>query len=670
MLRKKTLPVYSFSRRTKAGITVVVILVIAVLSFNLMLNKVKPNIEKILSKASGRNVSVQQILIYQPHKLILKGVEFSKKTKLGFEKKMLLPKTVLTFSVYKMLLERSVSVSRIEIFDPIIYDKKEIIYLNKKFRRGTNLFNTLKWQKLGVIVKNGILTEKENSNKSSTNFNLDFENELGIINVSGDILDCGINDCENKRPIEFIASAAAENDGLVFNKIDLRKEGLFFVSLNGHSNKNRLFFKGYGFSEEKSFSDDELPVEESLDSFEVLNRLFLKIGAKEFKEISAGSIHVLDINSEFSINKNTIKIERFSSLLNNIPVSMSGEIEIADSIKYDLSSIVNVFKSNNDLKGNVKDIVLQSKGYVSGGILKSDLNVVVNYGENSNIKEYIDSSGISIYEIFADLNSYPAYVFKAKNINLYSAKYAFIQEVVFNEPKIEIDLMDKDEKIINIDAELFGGKVEVKINVSKKEKKNTTRALIDFKDVDIGKIEGLSYDFSKLEGKVNSNIILTNYPKLDIRGDIDIHDGFLTNTVFLDWLSEYFDLSSVRSVEGYDVVLKFIINDKNFDIYDVNLDSKKINLDGYFKLGEYSNVSSEFRLGFDKDMMKESKRFRSLLKRIKDDRQLVAFDFRLLGGLSNINFQWMQSDFKEAATGVIPSFIKRKIEKKIEKAIK
>ncbi|MBU0468540.1 MAG: hypothetical protein KJ736_05690, partial [Candidatus Omnitrophica bacterium] len=493
MLRKKTLPVYSFSRRTKAGITVVVILVIAVLSFNLMLNKVKPNIEKILSKASGRNVSVQQILIYQPHKLILKGVEFSKKTKLGFEKKMLLPKTVLTFSVYKMLLERSVSVSRIEIFDPIIYDKKEIIYLNKKFRRGTNLFNTLKWQKLGVIVKNGILTEKENSNKSSTNFNLDFENELGIINVSGDILDCGINDCENKRPIEFIASAAAENDGLVFNKIDLRKEGLFFVSLNGHSNKNRLFFKGYGFSEEKSFSDDELPVEESLDSFEVLNRLFLKIGAKEFKEISAGSIHVLDINSEFSINKNTIKIERFSSLLNNIPVSMSGEIEIADSIKYDLSSIVNVFKSNNDLKGNVKDIVLQSKGYVSGGILKSDLNVVVNYGENSNIKEYIDSSGISIYEIFADLNSYPAYVFKAKNINLYSAKYAFIQEVVFNEPKIEIDLMDKDEKIINIDAELFGGKVEVKINVSKKEKKNTTRALIDFKDVDIGKIEGLSY---------------------------------------------------------------------------------------------------------------------------------------------------------------------------------
>ncbi|MBU0469252.1 MAG: hypothetical protein KJ736_09380, partial [Candidatus Omnitrophica bacterium] len=183
-------------------------------------------------------------------------------------------------------------------------------------------------------------------------------------------------------------------------------------------------------------------------------------------------------------------------------------------------------------------------------------------------------------------------------------------------------------------------------------------------------IEGLSYDFSKLEGKVNSNIILTNYPKLDIRGDIDIHDGFLTNTVFLDWLSEYFDLSSVRSVEGYDVVLKFIINDKNFDIYDVNLDSKKINLDGYFKLGEYSNVSSEFRLGFDKDMMKESKRFRSLLKRIKDDRQLVAFDFRLLGGLSNINFQWMQSDFKEAATGVIPSFIKRKIEKKIEKAIK
>ena len=68
-----------------------------------MLKKVKPEIEDILSKAAGRCVSIHQILSFEPHKLILKGVNISKKTELGMEKKLYLPKIVLTFSVYKML---------------------------------------------------------------------------------------------------------------------------------------------------------------------------------------------------------------------------------------------------------------------------------------------------------------------------------------------------------------------------------------------------------------------------------------------------------------------------------------------------------------------------------------------------------------------------------------
>ena len=670
MLRKKTLQVYSFNRKTKAGITVVVIFVVAVFIFNYTLNKVKPDIEKILSKAAGRLVSINQILVLEPHKLILNGVYVSKNTRLGSEKKVYLPKIVLTLSVYKMILEKRIDVSRIEMFDPIVYDKSELIYLKKRMIKGANIFNALKWQSLGVLVKNGRVEEDEIDNKSSVNFNFDFENELGIISFSGDIVRCGNNDCENKRPLEFIASAAAENEGLVFNKIDLRKEGAFFASLNGHSNKNRIFLKGYGFSEEKNISDDGTPNEGSIDALEVLNRMFLRIGAKEFKEISAGSIHVLDINSEFSINKNIIKIERFNSLFNNIPISMSGEVEIADSLNYDISSIAYFYKSNNDWKDNVQDMSLNLTGSLTHGILNADINLALNYEEYSGIRGYMDSTGISFSDVFADLNNHSKYSFKAKKINVYFLKDTVIQEAQFNDPKIYIDLVDKDKKTINIDAKIFGGKIESNITVNTKDKKNISNAQISLKEVDINKIDGMLYDFSILKGKINSNMNITNYPDFDINGALEVHDGYLANASFLDWLADYFDMSSVRAVEGYNVNLKFIINETNFDIYDVNLDSKKIILDGYFKLREYSNVSSDFKLGFDKDMMKESKRFRSLLKRIKDDRQFIPFEFRLLGAINKINFQWMQSDFKEAATGVIPDFIKRKIERKIEKAIK
>ena len=124
MWREKTLQVYFSNRKTKAGITGVVIFVTVVLNVNLILNKVKPSVEDVLSRSSGRNISIQRILFFEPHKLILKGVDISKSSKLGMEKKIFLSKVVFTFSIYKMFLERKISISQIKIVDPIIYEKK------------------------------------------------------------------------------------------------------------------------------------------------------------------------------------------------------------------------------------------------------------------------------------------------------------------------------------------------------------------------------------------------------------------------------------------------------------------------------------------------------------------------------------------------------------------
>ena len=349
---------------------------------------------------------------------------------------------------------------------------------------------------------------------------------------------------------------------------------------------------------------------------------------------------------------------------------MSGEVKITDSFEYDVSSDAYFSKSNNDMKKSIDDMSVQLKGTVGKGIFLSDVNVTADYKKESKVSEYADSSGIAFSDISIDINTYPKFVFKAEKINIFSVNNNVLQEVALNKSQAEVDMMTKDGININIDSELFGGKILANININRKNKENVSNAIINFKEVDISKIDGLSYDFSKLEGKLNSRISITNYPNLAIQGDLDINDGYLTNTIFLDWLSEYFDIPGIKSIEGYDLGIKFNINKKSLDIFYVKLASKKIGLDGYFKLREYAKVSSEFRLGFDRNTMKESKRFRSLLKRIKDDRQLVAFDFRLLGDINKINFQWMQSEFKEAATGVIPKFIKRKIERKIEKAIK
>jgi hypothetical protein len=54
---------------------------------------------------------------------------------------------------------------------------------------------------------------------------------------------------------------------------------------------------------------------------------------------------------------------------------------------------------------------------------------------------------------------------------------------------------------------------------------------------------------------------------------------------------------------------------------------------------------------------------------MKKDAEAVNFAFQLSGLYKSPNFKWLESDFKDKIKKMLPGFMERGIEKKIERAV-
>ena len=156
----------------------------------------------------------------------------------------------------------------------------------------------------------------------------------------------------------------------------------------------------------------------------------------------------------------------------------------------------------------------------------------------------------------------------------------------------------------------------------------------------------------------------------DLNGNITIHDGRLNDFEFFKWLADFFSLPSLYKINFDTLSMDFFVDDNGARLDKINLDSEEITLDGYFRQYKNNLVASKISLGLPKELLASSPKFAPLLRILGGDFKLLQFDFQLSGILNAMNFKWLESDFKLKLQDSIPNFIEKKIERKIEAAIK
>ena len=167
-----------------------------------------------------------------------------------------------------------------------------------------------------------------------------------------------------------------------------------------------------------------------------------------------------------------------------------------------------------------------------------------------------------------------------------------------------------------------------------------------------------------VKGKVNSKIIFSHLPELNVRGQIVLSEASVRDFEFLKTLARNFNAPSIEEIHLDQAATKFNISRGHLKFDDLILASKDLHLEGYFHVNGKEFVSSEFTLGLTRDLLKQSPSFRPILKRLKSYYSF-PFDFRLSGRVERINLLWLDSPFKNEIKKTIPDFVERLIERQL-----
>lgn len=388
---------------------------------------------------------------------------------------------------------------------------------------------------------------------------------------------------------------------------------------------------------------------------------------KQTKDSASANLSLLDIDSRIKFAFPSVKIERLDFSINNNPVKITAEMLFREPFTYNLKLFSN-FRSLDDknedrLKNillNVSAIAQEDKKIKVNGALKIDF---LEHKKNSLPLEKFD---LNVEDLVINFKELPALKLNIAKINLFSKTSTNLYNINLENLNGIVYELNKNLKLVKFSSPFYGGNLVAKGQIKMDQFTPSISALIRVKDVDANKLDGLLIHFSKVYGKLSSQMFFINYPQLVFNGSLHIRDGNLDNFEFLKWLAKLFDLPSLKKI-GFNTASSDFIADKNgVGMYNMDLDSENVKIKGNFLLKEHDMVSSKMFFSFQRKLLKESKKFTSLLRLLGTKQDLVKFNFQLSGNLHKINFQWLKSDFKDDLQKAIPNFAKRKLEDKLK----
>ncbi|MBM3252407.1 MAG: hypothetical protein FJZ11_06510 [Candidatus Omnitrophica bacterium] len=191
----------------------------------------------------------------------------------------------------------------------------------------------------------------------------------------------------------------------------------------------------------------------------------------------------------------------------------------------------------------------------------------------------------------------------------------------------------------------------------------------NIKDVSANQLSRVSDYFSKVYGKLSGQVNYENYPASVLNGNLSIREGYLDNLRFFSWLADFFSMSKLKKVGFQEISADFLVDDEVSALENIKLDSPEIGLGGYFNISTDDLVSGELSLILSEKLLDSSPKFQRLLRLIGKDLSTVSFNFQMSGLYENMNFKWLDSEFKNGLKNLLPAGRERKIETEIESAI-
>lgn len=579
---------------------------------NALLAWQKQNIALWLSKQSNEQISIERIFFLPPNYVFIKGLKIPGKIDSGL--------SYASIRISKSLLEKRLCLSRINLSNSIITLQPD----------PSLFFDFLKnacQEDLSFSLKDCLLRYTPKSGPSK-DFRIDalLASKKGAISSSGSL---------SRFNFKFNGS--------------LMPRGLYIEKLK-FSDKN-INCELWGWSN---------PSVAELKGFCLINETGLNIkGAEE--------AFILNIDSRISYAHPLLEIERLNFLINNNPVKIKliASLEPRIKTKLDLQASLVLSKENNlplNLRINALLNSMEDKKVNIDGQLFLNFLSKKN-GEKEEVK-------LNLGQLVLPLKAYPVFNLDCQEFKLVYKTAAYKHQLHLSNLSAKLSLQDKNSKIAEYKADFYKGFVTGNILVALGGHFPSLSILTNLSGVDAYSLTEISPYFQKIHGTLSAQASLVNYPEPVLKGKLDITNGSFENFDFFIWVADLFNLPALKDIPFELTKADFNLGENSISLSNIYLDSKKLKVKGNFRLGLEGEVASRISLDSSRELLEESKKFSRLLRILRKDTDFLTFNFQFSGNIKNMNFQWLESDFKEELRKRIPNFMQRQMENQIIGIIK
>jgi len=588
---------------------------------------------------------------------------------------LVIPHTVVKLSISQWIQKKKFVISRLNCYSPSIDPMFFKQFLKENAKRLAKFFSRLPNEEIFVMIKKARIRpvlKSEQLEPLEFDFNFKMKDHFfktaGILSKTrqqkSNLKRYLPRSLQNKQLFHFHAKGKHLNPGLQFDELVIENEN-FFVKLWGDILNEMLHLNGFGFANTKSA---QIGFEKSYLRYLPFIKNILRKDLTQ-KRFSKHSTHILDIDCRTKLDFEHLTIERFFFNLNNLPIKMKGDLFLKDPLTFDLEYAFFPARLGGKRPDNLKESTLVVSGLIKDKSFLGDADIHIVFESEKQANLPLEKIEAKVSNLKADFD-----IDRKINFSLDEAVVSFWSNgnrhrMNLADLEIFFNVFTERYHFAQFQAPFYDGYLNGKMWIDTVPIPAKMTTVISLNNIDANSLEELLIHFSKINGRLKSKIVLINEPSYALKGHLQIDHGQLINFEFFKWLAESFHLPSLEKIDFEKATADFGIDSENSGIRNIALKSNKVYLNGFFQIDRDNFVSSRLSLQFPNNVLRESPKFRPIIKIFSDNKDFLRFNFQLSGNQHAMNFQWLDNDVKKKIQARIPDFIERRIERSIDSSI-
>lgn len=666
---------------------IIIILLMSVVAANIFLMANKEKIEQELSHYLKHTTSLGSIYYVPPSFVILKDVYLEYKDAKEEYSPLSSSKIALTLSLNEMINKKNIVVSRVNFIRPKIDFYEHPVFLKEKMERVIKIIT--------MLAQDGPL--KVTLDEADCIYKRDAD-EVMMLKVNAKLNVAANKKIESWGEVSFFKFKQAEDNrllkqalfpphllyrfsgGLTPEQLDIYNVEVysnnFQLKFNGELKDNILILKGNSTIEKFYKSSGASDADKKRELLKQINSVFRYGRFSQKVEVPTdNSINLSGINLSLSFSPEAIAADTLEFYCDDVPVRATGKISFLDNI----SARLKVSTFADSAKGLEENDPRRFDALLECNIIERKVDGQLDIGffkEKTKQNINLLFSNLS----FGMLPDARIRILIEESMLQYSDG-GDVFNLLFKEFSSMLNFANKTIKFATFKSMIYEGGLNGHVACNLSTDPFTVSYNLKIDKLNAEKIDSLLLHlfgaYRNLSGKLSGNLAgkfscaldYINYPSPRLQGEATIKNGYLDNINFFVWLSDFFKIPELKGFNFNNLFLEFESTKKSTSFQNVKLEADKILMEGNFNIKENDLVSSNVSLLLPRAVLATSPKFNLLLALISKQTDSLSFDFQLSGVYNALNFKWMESEFKQKIKRMLPGFIERDIERKIEKAI-